>query len=300
MSGLLYLSHSVLLAPLLVGLLRRGKARLQGRQGPSLWQPYWDLAKFLRRGETVSATNTWLFRAAPLVALASSLAVALMVPWLGRPAPLAGDLFLVIYLLALGKFAVSLAALDPGTTFGGLGASREASLSVQAEPAMVLALGALAVRAHSSSLALMLAPGQGGAVVLAIGPLLLVALWLATTAELARMPLDDPTTHLELTMVHEALLLENSGRNLALIEWSVAIKTLVLFGLMGQVVLAARPALSAPWAYLASLGLIAAAAVWLVFVECLTVRLRWRRIPNLLGYAMVSGVLACLVVALKG
>lgn len=295
-----YLVHILLVPPLLVGWIRRGKARLQNRQGPPLWQPFWDIAKLWRKGETISNTTTWIFRTAPVVHLAVMVAAALMIPWLGLPTPVPGDLFLVVYLLAMGKFVTSLAALDAGSAFGALGASREATVSVQAEPVLLLALGALAVQARSSALATMLAPGQHGVHLVLVLPLLCVALWLAITADLARMPFDDPTTHLELTMIHEALILENSGRNLALVELAVALKLTVLLGLLAQVLLIALPPLGPGLTYVLSLGLLMFGGTIVVFAETLLVKLRWRRISNLLTFALTAGVLACLIIALKG
>ena len=298
--GALYLVASIVWPPLLIGLLRSLKARLQGRRGPVIWQVYYDLAKLLRKGETVSATNTWVFAAAPFVALGCVVVCALSVPWLGVPAPLHGDLFLFVYLLALAKFAACLAALDPGSTFGALGASREEAVGVQSEPALVLALGALAAHAHSSDLAVLLAAGRPGADFGALVPLVLVALWLALTAELARMPVDDPTTHLELTMIHEALILENSGRNLAVIEFGVALKLSVLYGLLAQVVLLAWPPLPPLAAHAATLALMAGACGAVALTETVMVRLRWRRLPNLLAFGTTAALMACLIVALKG
>jgi formate hydrogenlyase subunit 4 len=295
-----YLAHALVIPLLLVGFLRMGKARLQKRQGPPLLQPFWDVAKLLRKGETISETTTWVFRWAPIISLATMTAVALMVPWLGVPSPLPGDLFLVIYLMALGKFITGLAALDTGSSFGALGASREAAVSLQAEPAMVVALTALATHAHSSAFSIFLAPEQGGSNLFIVVPLAVAALWLAVTAELARMPIDDPTTHLELTMIHEALILENSGRNLALVEVAVALKMTVLLGLIAQVLLVACPRLSPALTYLLSLVLILAGSAVLALMESVLVKLRWRRIPNLLSFALTAGALACLVVALKG
>jgi formate hydrogenlyase subunit 4 len=300
LAWLFYLVHILVIPPLLLGCIRTGKARLQNRQGPALWQPFWDLAKLVRKGETISETTTWVFRAAPVIHLAVLVAVALMIPWLGLAAPLPGDLFLVVYLLALGKFLTSLAALDAGSAFGALGASREATVSVQAEPALILALGALAAQAHSSTLATMLAPGQAGVHLPLVLPLLGVALWLAITAELARMPIDDPTTHLELTMIHEALILENSGRNLALVEMTIGLKLTVLFGLMAQVLRVALPPLSPGLTYSLSLGLILVGGGVLALAESVLVKLRWRRIPNLLAFALTASVLACLLVVLGG
>jgi formate hydrogenlyase subunit 4 len=299
LSFVLYALHAVVLPPLLVGFLRLVKARLQGRQGPSIWQPYWDLAKLLGKGETMSETATWAFRWAPLLSLATLVAAALMTPWLGVASPIAGDLFLLVYLLALGKFAAGLAALDTGSSFGALGASREATVSLQTEPALVIALAALAAHAHSSSFAVLLAPEHGGSQLLLVLPLVLVALYLSILADLARMPVDDPTTHLELTMIHEALILENSGRNLALVEYGVALKTTVLFGLLAQVGLLLLP-LSPVVAYGVSVALVLAAGAVVAVTEAVLVKLRWRRIPNLLSFALTAAALACLVVAVKG
>ncbi len=296
----IYLLHGLLLPPILVGFIRMAKARIQQRRGPSLFQPFFDLAKLFRKGETVSETTTWVFRWAPVANLASLGAIALMTPWLGIASPIPGDLFLLIYLLALGKFAIGLAALDTGSAFGAIGASREAAVSVQSEPAMVMGLAALAVLARTSSLQGMLTPGHGGDVMVVIVPLVLIALWLAVTAELARMPFDDPTTHLELTMIHEALILENSGRNLALIEYGVALKTTLLLGLVAQVVLLAWPPLPMAVRYGATLACMGGAAALVAVAESVLVRLRWRRIPSLLSFALAAGVLACLVVAVRG
>jgi formate hydrogenlyase subunit 4 len=295
-----YLANALVMPFLLVGFVCTGKARLQNRQGPPILQPLWNVAKLLRKGETVSETTTWVFRWAPIASLATTIAIALMVPWLGIASPLPGDLFLVVYLMALGKFVTALAALDTGSSFGALGASREAAVSLQTEPAMVIALAALATHAHSSALAVFLAPGQSGSNLYIVIALVVAALWLAITAELGRMPVDDPTTHLELTMIHEALILENSGRNLALIEIAMALKMTVLFGLIAQVLLIVEPQLS-PWlTYLMSLVLILAGSAVLALTESVLVKLRWRRIPNLLSFALAAGALACLIVALKG
>jgi formate hydrogenlyase subunit 4 len=165
---------------------------------------------------------------------------------------------------------------------------------------MVVALTALATHAHSSAFSIFLAPEQGGSNLFIVVPLAVAALWLAVTAELARMPIDDPTTHLELTMIHEALILENSGRNLALVEVAVALKMTVLLGLIAQVLLVACPRLSPALTYLLSLVLILAGSAVLALMESVLVKLRWRRIPNLLSFALTAGALACLVVALKG
>jgi len=295
-----YVAHGLIMPLLLAGFIRAGKARLQNRRGPSVRQPFWDLAKLLGKGETISETTTWVFRWSPVIGTAAMAPIALMVPWLGVGSPLPGDLFLVVYLAAAGKFASGLAALDPGSSFGAIGASREAAVSVQAEPALVIGLAALAAHAHSSSFQVFLSPRQAGPHLAVVIPLVIVALWLAVTADLARMPVDDPATHLELTMIHEALVLENSGRNLALVELAVGLKTVVLFGLVAQVILIPWRPLPDSWAYLASMGLIVAGGAVVAAAESVLVKLRWRRIPNLLSFAITAAALACLVVAVKG
>jgi len=296
----LYLIHAALLPLLLVGFIRKSKARLQGRTGPPLLQPFYDVAKLLRKGETTSSTTTFVFAWAPAVGLGAIMAALLMTPWIGLPAPLPGDVILFVYVMALAKFSTGLSALDTGSSFGAFAASREAAISVQTEPAILLSMAALAVHSHSSSLTILLRshhPGMHEAVLVLV---VIVALWIAVIAELSRMPVDDPTTHLELTMVHEALLLENSGPNLALMEYAAAARTALLFGLMAQIVLLPFPAPPIALNYVLSIVLIAGAALVLIVIESTIVKLRWRRIPNLLSFSVAAGVLACLLVALRG
>ena len=297
---LFYLAHIVVAPLLLAGFVRKGKAILQGRRGPSVLQPFWDTFKLLRKGETISSTATRAFQWAPLVCLAAAISAAFMAPWLGLPAPISGDLLLFIYVLALGKFAMGLAALDTGSSFGAFAASREAAVSVQTEPAMVTGLAALAVHAHSSSLGVLLSPGHPGMHIMVLAPLVVFALWLSAMAELSRMPVDDPTTHLELTMIHEALILENSGPGLALMEYAAALKTLILLGLVARVLLLIGPPLGPLVTYVCTMALVMAGAAVLVLAESVLVKLRWRRIPNLLSFAVAAGALACLLVAVRG
>ncbi|HET6382097.1 MAG TPA: NADH-quinone oxidoreductase subunit H [Armatimonadota bacterium] len=300
LSVLLYLLH-IAIAPLfLVGLVRKGKGLLQRRQGPSVLQPFHDMAKLFRKDETVSGTTTWAFRWAPVIGLSTIFSAALMAPWIGLRSPIPGDFLLFVYLLALGKFSAGIGAMDTGSAFGGFATSREVAISLQTEAAMILAFAALAVHAHSSSFAAMLSPIRPSLHVTVLALLVVIALALAAVAEMSRMPVDDPTTHLELTMVHEALILEYSGPSLALMEYSTALKTLLLLGLVGQVALLVAPPQSALPAYLFSLGVILAGAVALVIAESTLVKLRWRRIPNLLSFGVTAGVLACLLVAVRG
>jgi formate hydrogenlyase subunit 4 len=286
---------------LLVGILRKLKATMQTRRGAPVWQPFYDLAKLLRKGETVSEVASWVFVWAPRLGVCVALLAALMVPWAGVPAPLGAhaDLVLLVYLLALGKFFVVLAALDTGSAFGGLGASREVTISLLAEPIMVLGLGSLAARAGSIELAAIYA--------FPVRPLLAglvgAALVVAALAELSRMPVDDPTTHLELTMVHEALILENSGRNLALIELGVALRTCLFLGLAAQTLLRIWPGylrLAPGGQYAVGLTALAAAAGAVAVMEGVLVKLNWRRVPNFIAFGLGLSLIAAMVAAAGG
>lgn len=286
---------------LLVGMVRKLKARMQNRRGAPVLQPFYDTAKLLRKGETISQTASWVFRWAPRLGLAIAALAAVLVPWSGAPVPgaHASDFIFILYLLALGKFAALLAAMDTGSAFGGLGASREATLSVLVEPTLAIGLGALALGARSADLAVIAAAPAIPAVALLAG----LALVVAALAELSRMPVDDPTTHLELTMVHEALILENSGRSLALTELAVALRTCIFLGLAVQVLLHAwprYPELAVPVRYaLGVIGLLGAGAMVAV-AEGVLVKLNWRRVPNFIAFGMLLSLLAALVAAAQG
>jgi formate hydrogenlyase subunit 4 len=296
----------VLVVPcLLIGVLRKLKARMQNRLGSPVWQPFYDVAKLLRKGETVSNVASWVFLWTPRLNLAVALWVALAVPWAGVAAlsalgvPHGADLLLVVYLLALGKFASMLAAMDTGSAFGGLGASREATISLLAEPILLIGLGALALGAGSTDLAAVYSAPVSPFVAALVGAALVVA----ALAELSRMPVDDPTTHLELTMVHEAMILENSGRNLALTEIAVALRTCVFLGLAVQTWLRVWPSyidLALLLRYtIGLLGLFGAAAAVAV-AEGVLVKLNWRRIPHFVAFGLMLSLLAALVAAARG
>ncbi len=229
---------ALLLAPGVVGLIRWLKARLQNRRGAPCWQPYLELRKLFAKEVVVSEHASWLFRAAPFVVFASAVAVTFLVPILAVPLPFdtVGDLIVVVYLLLLGTFFLALAGLDPGSAFGGMGSSREMTVAALAEPTVALAVFALALSAGSTNLGQIVArtmadPGAA----LSPGHLLAFgALFVVMLAETGRLPVDNPATHLELTMIHEAMVLEYSGRYLALIEWAAALKLLVFFALLGN------------------------------------------------------------------
>src|SRR5512134_131041 len=232
----------VLLAvsPLVVGLIRKVKARFQCRRGASVFQPYSDLAKLFRKQPVVSTTTSWIFTATPYILFASTLAAGLLVPVFASQMPLnfAGNIIALVYLLALGTFFLILAGLDAGSAFGGMGSSREAIVASLTEPAMIMAIFAIALTTGSTNLSTIVhktALLEG--IVTDPSPHLmaLAALFIVALAETGRVPVDNPATHLELTMIHEAMLLEYSGRHLALMEWAAQLKLLLYGALIANI-----------------------------------------------------------------
>lgn len=301
MLTVLFMLINLCLVPLLfLGVMRKVKALMQTRLGAPVLQPFYDLAKFLCKGETISHTASWIFVWSPRIALGIGALAAVLTPWSGAWLPAgwtpATNLVLVLYLLAMSKFISMLAAMDTGSAFGGLGASREAMISLLAEPALLLGLGAIALGAGTMDLAaIYAAPMNPFLAALAGSALLIVAL-----AELSRMPVDDPTTHLELTMVHEAMILENSGRNLALTEYAVALRSCIFFGLAAQTLLHIWPGLFTQPAvvqYGISLLALFVLGIAVAIAEGVLVKLKWRAVPNFLAMASMFGLFAALVAA---
>ncbi len=291
------LVHGLLLLglpPLVLGVIARTKARLGGRRGPPLLQPYLDLLRLLRKGAVYSHTTTWIFSAGPILSLAALIAAGLIVPLASHRAPLGfvGDVVAFASLLALGRFLTMVAALDTGSSFEGMGASREATLSALAEPTLFLILAVLCLRAGSPSF-----EGASDAVSwaspgLARAPLLAaaVALFAVLLAENSRIPVDDPNTHLELTMIHEVMVLDHGGPDLAFIHYGAAIK-LFLFGSLLIHAVLPFPA-GEPWRGLAILlaGQLIL-AVLIGVVESTMARLRLVRVPQfLIGAFAVAAV----------
>jgi formate hydrogenlyase subunit 4 len=293
----------LLLAPLVSGCIKNWKAKLQNRRGPRVWQPYFDIIKFLRKDMVISEHVSWVFSAAPYVVFVTSLLVGLMVPIVTVQAPLGlfGGALAIIGLLALGRFFLALGGLDPASAFGGMGSSREMTLSAIAEPALMLAIFTVAITAGSTDLSRIVAEAQGSNLKL-LNPAHLMAfaaLFIVLLAETGRVPVDNPATHLELTMIHEAMLLEYSGRYLTFMEWGASMKQLVLMALLVNIFL---PAGLATDGSVASLGL--ALGVFLlkifslsgavVLVETVNAKLRLFRVPDLLSAAFVLATLALL------
>ena len=291
----------LLLAPLLSGLIKNWKAKLQNRRGPRIWQPYFDLLKFLRKDMVISEHASWVFRVTPYVLFLTALSAGLMVPLASARAPMSlfGGALAVIGLLALGRFFLALGGLDPASPFGGMGSSREMTIAAVAEPAMVLAIFTVAITAGSTNLSEIVLAGQGAGwkVLEPSHALAFAAMFIVLLAETGRIPVDNPATHLELTMIHEAMLLEYSGRYLALIEWAASIKQLVLMALLANIFfpvgLPADPTASAFGLgllfFIIKLVVLAAVVVW---VETTNAKLRLFRVPDLLSAAFIVATLA--------
>jgi formate hydrogenlyase subunit 4 len=304
LTQLLQLILVLCLAPLLTGFTRKVKARLLRRRGPSPLQPYRDLLKLVRKESVVAENASWLFRSAPYVIFATTWVAAALVPTFasGLTFSAAADLIVIVALLGTARFFLALAGLDIGTSFGGIGSSREMMFASLAEPAMLMVVFTLSLFAGSTQLsfisAYMLGPHMGLSISLALA---LVALVIVSLAENARIPIDNPATHLELTMVHEAMILEYSGRHLAVIEAAASLKLLLYISLIA--------CLFAPWgtavagggtiAYGVGLVLyvvkLAAGGFLLVFFETAIAKMRVFRVPEFLGVALMLGLLGAIL-----
>jgi formate hydrogenlyase subunit 4 len=291
----------LIVAPLLSGLIKTLKARLQNRRGPNILQTYRDIFKLLHKGMVIPETASWIFSATPYIVFATAVLVGLMIPMAATDAPLSlfGGVLAVVYLLALGRFFLALGGLDAGSSFGGLGSSREMTISAIAEPAMMLAIFTVALAASSTNLSEMakVAVSQSWKFLAPSQMLAFAALFIVLIAETGRIPVDNPATHLELTMIHEAMILEYSGPYLALLEWGASIKQLVL---MTLVVNTFFPfGLSSDWTarglglglvyYLTKMFLL---TCLIVLVETTNAKLRLFRVPELLMVSFIFGALA--------
>ncbi len=275
----------LVVAPLLSGVAVKTKSVLSGRRGPPVLQVYRDLAKLVRKGTVYSATTTWVFRAGPVVLVASLVAAAALLPLDGRAAPVhfAGDLVAFAGLLALGRFAMVIAGLDTGSSFEGMGASREVTFASFAEPALFLCFVTLVLATGRLSLSEMLGPSLAAAWPRTTAALVLaaLALFVLLLAENSRVPVDDPATHLELTMVHEVIVLDHSGPDLALVLFGSALKLAVFAALLAGVAMP-RAALPFPAAVMLLVVGLVAVAVVVGVVESVMARLRLTRVPQLI------------------
>jgi formate hydrogenlyase subunit 4 len=294
----------LLLAPLLTGIVRKAKARLLRRRGPSVIQPYRDLLRLARKEVVMAEGASWLFRVAPYLIFAATWVAAALVPTfaIGLTFSWTADLIAIIALLGSARFFLALAGMDVGTSFGGIGASREMLIASLAEPAMLVVVFTVALVAGSTQLstiaAFMVSPGVGLRVSLGLA---LIGLVMVAIAENARIPVDNPATHLELTMVHEAMVLEYSGRHLAMIEFAASLKLLLYLSLIA--------CLFAPWGLAGAgasatacaiglatyLGKLLVGAVALALFETSIAKMRVFRVPDFLGAALMLGLLGTLL-----
>jgi formate hydrogenlyase subunit 4 len=294
----------LLLAPLLTGFVRKVKARLLRRQGPPVLQPYLDLYRLLRKEVVLAHNASWLFRVSPYLIFAATWVAAALVPTfaMGLYFSWSADLIAITALIGSARFFLALAGMDVGTSFGGIGASREVMIASLAEPAMIMITFTLALIAGSTQLssiaAFMVSPEAGLSVSLGLA---LVALVIVAIAENARVPVDNPATHLELTMVHEAMVLEYSGRHLAMVEFAASLKLLLYISLIACIFVPwglARPE-AGPVALLVGvatyLAKLAAGAILLGVFETAIAKMRVFRVPEFLGGAFMLGLLASLL-----
>ncbi len=289
-------------APLLLGWIRRVKCHLQNRAAPSLFQPYRDLAKLLQKHVVLADRASWIFRATPYVVFASTILAAACVPLVALKLPTAAiaDVIVLVGFLALGRFFLALAGMDIGTAFGGMGSSREMMIGALAEPVMLMAVFTLSMTASTTNLSEAVGYTLGSGLVLRPSFMFaMLGLMMVAVAETGRVPVDNPATHLELTMVHEAMILEYSGRHLALIEWAGAIKLMIYFALIANIFL--------PWGIATELTLdqlgvgavaivakLALLGVVLSVWEAVMAKMRLFRVPQFLGFAFLLALLGML------
>jgi formate hydrogenlyase subunit 4 len=289
-------------APLLAGWVKRVKCHMQNRAAPALWQPYRDLAKLLRKKLVLAENASWLFRATPYVVFGAVLIAAAAIPLVAvhLPTGAIADVIVIVGFFALARFFTALAGLDIGTAFGGMGSSREMMVSALAEPAMLMAVFTVSMTANSTNLSTAIDHVIEAGLVLRPSFLFaLAALAMVAVAETGRIPVDNPATHLELTMLHEAMILEYGGRYLALIEWASQIKLMIYAVLIANIFW--------PWGIAreftpAALGVgalaittkLALLAVLLVVWETVLAKMRLFRVPQFLGFAFLLSLLGML------
>jgi formate hydrogenlyase subunit 4 len=289
-------------APLLAGWTKRLKCRSQNRSAPTVLQPYRELAKLFRKEVLLASNASWLFRGAPYVVFAATVLAAAVVPLLAVSLPTAAiaDVIVLVGLFALARFFLALAGMDIGTAFGGMGSSREMTIASLAEPAMLMAVFTLAMTASTTNLSVaMESILQSGLVLRPSFVFALLGLAMVAVAETGRIPVDNPATHLELTMIHEAMILEYSGRHLALMEWAAQIKLMVYGVLIANIFfpwgIATETALSALAVGALAIALkLALLAMALVVSETVLAKMRLFRAPQYLSFAYLLTVLGML------
>lgn len=290
--AIVHLVIALVVAPLLGGIITKTKAGFAGRSGPPFLQPYYDIARLYRKGSVFSTTTTWVFMAGPVVSFVVAALATLLIPFgaSGSAVSFGGDMILFVYLFGLGRFFTVAAAMDTGSAFEGMGGAREATFSCLAEPAMLLALVVLVRQTGTTSLSEMLGPALGRQWGVAGASLIMIvaSLFIVLLAENCRIPFDDPNTHLELTMIHEVMVLDHSGPLFGLILHGAALKLFVLGAILVRLVLPIDTGdARLDWAVF-TLGMIGL-AVCVGTVESVMARLRMRQVPSLLvGACLLS------------
>jgi formate hydrogenlyase subunit 4 len=291
----------VLGGPLLAGVIRKIKARLQGRRGAPVWQPYLDIRKLLIKEAVISENTSWIFRFTPYVGMATMLLAAFIVPILTTAGSLQflGNIILLMYLFLLSTFFIALAGLDAGSSFGGMGSSRGMAIAALAESTVMIAIFAIALRAGTTGLSEIINRSASDPLLL-LNPghlLAFLSFFIVSLAETGRLPVDNPATHLELTMIHEAMILEYSGKYLALVEWAASIKLFLFFALLGNIFFPWGIALTITPAGLA-IGFIAlvlklgALTLVVAVLETAVAKLRLFLVPELLSGSFMLALLA--------
>jgi formate hydrogenlyase subunit 4 len=295
----------ILFSPLLNGIIKKLKAYMQGRIGPGIFQPYFDLIRLFRKDMVVSVIASWIFKATPYIVMTSVIAASMIVPVITTKSPfgMIGDIIALIYMLALGRFFMALAGLDTGTAFGGEGGSREMTVAILVEPMMMLSIFTAAISTGSTNIA-KIAETQN----MLYSPshiLALSAFVVAVIAETGRVPVDNPDTHLELTMIHEGMLLEYSGRYLALMEWAHYIKQMLLFTITADIFFPAGISRSTDIH-----GLVVSTGVYILKMLCFAATMaliessraktRFFQLPSLLGGAFVLALLSLVMHIMMG
>ncbi len=301
--GILNMLFVLLVSPLFISLIKKVKARAQGRQGPSILQTYRNLAKLFKKETVYSQNSSWIMRATPLINISALLVASLFVPMLVIPEPtdLVGNIILFLYLLALAKFFMALAGLDAGSAFGGMGSSREMAISALIEPVIIVVFAALAFAFNTVNIPDMFRGALASNVI--VDPVLIlisISIFIVIIVESARVPVDNPETHLELTMIHEAMILEQSGKNLAMMELSSAMKQMLLMGVLINILI--------PWgltadfsvpAILISLGAFLLKAVILAVIigvfESSCAKSRLFRLPGLFAIALFLSIITLII-----
>lgn len=294
----------IILSPLIGGIIKKLKANMQGRVGPGVLQPYYDLLRLLKKDMIISNVTSWVFKATPYIVFISTTLAAMITPVITTRTPfgMMGDIIALIYVFALGRFFMAIGGLDAGTAFGGEGSSREMTVAILVEPMMMLSIFTAAISAGSTNITKI---AESGTLYSPSHIIALSAFIVAVVAETGRIPVDNPDTHLELTMIHEGMLLEYSGRHLALMEWAHYMKQMLLFTIASDVFFPLGITNNTDISSLSiSFGIYTVKMFFMAFlmalIESTRAKMRFFQLPSLLGGAFVLALLSLLTYIMMG